>query len=164
MSKPEIPQKPRSVPPPPVPKRIPRPQPPETSDYPMNATWLFHPAVGGGGDEPEILLGLKAGSKTDWMRANPTELPPKMNIKSTTHKIPTSVQSSKSPPPSGSGPGSIIRDANFANEIKNRCIQRLLEKLPPQVHYVSIRIVFAIHVIADRDGIMLKGQIDNIPI
>lgn len=157
-SKPEIPQKPRMLLPPPVPKRTnpQRAQPAVVgleSDYPMNATWLFHAPAGSGGDDPEILGGLKQQQQQEWLireRVNANapatvELPPKMNMKNVP-VLPVKVQSQSSsavqPPgklPQGGSPTAqqIIRDVNFANEIKSRCIQRLLEKLPPQVHYVS---------------------------
>ena len=155
-SKPEVPLKPRNIPPP-VPLRTNKPQQTggqqepsaaaspavansasvvDGESYPMNPTWFFHsppPSAGGGG------TGMK--QRPDW------DLPPKLCIKSVP-VLPVKPQNNsptiRSPPISGlksgdSEPAMILprKDLNFAKEIKSRCSQRLTERLPPQMHYSS---------------------------
>lgn len=164
--KPEVPQKPRHIPPPvplrtnkPLPSKqsnpgapppLTQPQPGpgvlEGSDYPMNPTWFFHSPPPAG-----------AGSEIRQLKERPraaVDLPPKMCMK-TVPVLPVkppgnSLPPIRSPPPtagpksaidttdcSGGRRESIPRDLNFTNEIKSRCSQRLTERLPPQVHYNS---------------------------
>lgn len=154
MSKPEVPQKPRNVPPP-VPLRTNKPQtvnanasqpsvfPGLVTEYPMNATWLFHspPPV-----EKRTVADIK--QRAELIKDN---LPPKLTLKSVpvlpvkpgvktpplTGNRPSSA-SSTATQDSGPGPNHPPRrDLNFTNEIKSRCSQRLTERLPPQVHYGS---------------------------
>lgn len=165
-SKPLVAQKPRNPPPPPVPLRIPRqqqsqqqqtttgsslpaaagPPPSLDSDYPMNATWLFHAPAGGA----DIGSGTK---RSDWIKDRKgVDLPPKLCLKSVP-VLPVKPQNNSSvgvkltkPEPveirDASGPITTTiaprRDLNFANEIKSRCSQRLTERLPPQVHYNQV--------------------------
>lgn len=99
-NKPEVPQKPRHLPPPPVPLRTNKPQqqsqqqtaagvPPPSlphpgttstggldSDYPMNPTWFFH-------SPPPSCGSLKSSS--DWIKERTkaaVDLPPKLCLKS----------------------------------------------------------------------------------
>lgn len=102
-NKPEVPQKPRHLPPPPVPLRTNKPQqqshqqtaaeaplplPPGTtstgggldSDYPMNPTWFFHSPP-----SSEICGSLKQNSSSDWIKERTkaaVDLPPKLCLKS----------------------------------------------------------------------------------
>lgn len=154
-SKPQLPPKPVAAPP--VPLRTNKPQLQTQvnnvaneldTEYPMNATWLFHPPGSGGG----VSRGEEK-PRNEWIKerakaAAAVDLPPKLCLKSVPVlpvKPQSNVTASKSPP---LGPGTrkdeggnpldsapIKRDLNFTNEIKSRCIQRLTERLPPQVHY-----------------------------
>lgn len=168
-SKPEVPQKPRHIPPP-VPLRVNKlpssqqqqlltqspvpPQPAQDSEYPMNATWLFHsPPPPNGGPEQK--------QRSDWIKEQRTrqaaaDLPPKLCLKSVPvlpvkpqNKSPL-PQPAKSSAEEASCPENKLitpprRDLNFANEIKSRCSQRLTERLPPQVHYsTNVSIVFMV--------------------
>lgn len=166
-SKPLVAQKPRNPPPPPVPLRIPRqpsqqqqtttttgsslpaagPTPPLDSDYPMNATWLFHAPAGGAAD-----IGSST-KRSEWIKDRKgVDLPPKMCLKSVPvlpvkppNNSSVGVKLTKPEPAEikdASGPTATTiaprRDLNFTNEIKSRCSQRLTERLPPQVHYNKV--------------------------
>lgn len=139
-NKPELPVKPQHIPPPPVPLRTNRIQQSQVSaqvsankDYPMNATWLFH--------APPPTQEANVDRK-QWIRERTNtagDLPPKLchktvpvlPVKTQSHSADSSLNVKPSPGPRTT---EVARDINFSKEIKSRCIQRLIEKLPPQVH------------------------------